>query len=385
MAIYLDHNAGAPLDKRVLNTMLPYLREQQGNPSSVHRYGRIAREAIEQARTQVADLVQATPSQVIFTSGGTEANNLAIFGAMGPRPQGHLAISAVEHPSLREPGLALQTQGVEITEIEVDSEGRVSPLALETALRPDTRLVSIMWANNETGVIQDIAALSERVRVQESLFHTDAVQAVGKVPLDFRHSGVHLMSLSAHKMGGPKGVGALIVDSSVDIYPLLQGGGQEKGRRSGTENVAAIAGFGKAAELASLEMEQRAREWSQLRGYLEQSLQRLPGIVIFGEKAERLPNTLFFTVPGIEGETLLMALDKAGIGVSSGSACDSNHHQPSHVLLAMGVAPELAQGAVRVSIGVENNLSQIDELITVLESQISKFQRMLLCDVGYGR
>lgn len=383
MAIYLDHNAGSPLDERVLDAMLPYLREQQGNPSSVHRYGRIAREAVEQARIQVAALVQATPSQVIFTSGGTEANNLAVFGAMGPYPQGHLAISAVEHPSLREPVLALQAQGIEVTEIEVDSQGRVNPLTLEATLRPDTRLVSIMWANNETGVLQDIATLSEGVRTQGSLFHTDAVQAVGKVPLDFRHSGAHLMSLSAHKMGGPKGVGALIVDSSVDIVPLFQGGGQEKGRRSGTENVAAIAGFGKTAELASLELNQRAHEWSHLREYLEQALRQLPGVILFGGKAERLPNTLFFTVPGIEGETLLMALDKAGIGVSSGSACDSSHHQPSHVLLAMGVASELAQGAIRVSIGVGNNLLQMDELITVLKSQMSKLKRMLLCDVDY--
>lgn len=383
MAIYFDHNAGAPLDERVLEAMLPYLREQQGNPSSVHRYGRVAREAIEQARLQVATLVGAAPSQVIFTSGGTEANNLAVFGLMGPRPQGHLAISAVEHPSLREPALSLRAQGLEVTEIKVDSQGRVTPATLAQALRPNTHLVSVMWASNETGVLQDIAVLSEAVRAQGGLLHTDAVQAVGKVPLDFRHSGAHLMSLSAHKMGGPKGIGALIVDSSIDIAPLLQGGGQEKGRRSGTENVAAIVGFGKAAELASVELRQRAGAWAQLRTYLEQALRQLPELVIFGEKAERLPNTVFFAVPGIEGETLLMALDKAGIAVSSGSACGSGSHQPSHVLVAMGVAPELAQGAIRVSIGVENNLAQIDELIAVLKSQISKFQRMLLCDAAY--
>jgi cysteine desulfurase len=383
MAIYLDHNAGSPLDERVLEAMLPYFREQQGNPSSVHRYGRIAREAIEQARIQVADLIQAAPSQVIFTSGGTEANNLAVFGVMGSCSQGHLAISAVEHSSLRESAFALRIRGFEVTEIEVDSHGRVTTSTLERALRSDSRLVSVIWASNETGVLQDISTLSERVRAQGSLFHTDAVQAVGKVSLDFHRSGAHLMSLSAHKMGGPKGVGALVIDSSLDITPLLLGGGQEKGLRSGTENVAAIVGFGKAAELAGAELYHRMEEWSQLREYLEKALRQLPGIVIFGEKAERLPNTVFFAVPGIEGETLLMALDKAGVGVSSGSACGSGSHQPSHVLLAMGIAPELAQGAIRVSIGAGNTLSQIDELIAVLKSQIEKFQRMLLRDTAW--
>ncbi len=384
MAIYLDHNAGAPLDDRILEAMLPYFRQQQGNPSSVHRYGRLAREAIEQARAQVAALVQATPAEVIFTSGGTEANNLAIYGIMGLHPQGCLAISAVEHPSVREPALALREQGCQVIEIKVDSQGKVTPQTLAKALHPDTRLVSIMWGSNETGVIQNIPILSEQVRAHGSLFHTDAVQAVGKVPLDFRRSGAHLMSLSAHKMGGPKGVGALIVGSGVEVTPLLQGGGQERGLRSGTENVAAIVGFGKAAELASVERDCRAKEWLRLREYLEQALhQQLPEATIFGEEAERLPNTVFFAVPGIEGETLLMALDRAGIGVSSGSACGSGNHEPSHVLLAMGIAPELAQGAIRVSIGADNTLAQMDELIAVLKSQISKFQQMLSCAVAW--
>lgn len=384
MAIYFDHNAGAPLDERVLEAMLPYFRQQQGNPSSVHRYGRVAREAIEHARAQVADLVQAAPSQIIFTSGGTEANNLALHGVMGLYPQARLAISGVEHPSLREPALALRSQGCEVTEIEVDSQGRVTPQTLAKALHSDTRLVSIMWGNNETGVLQDIPVLGEQARSHGSLFHTDAVQAIGKVPVDFRHSRAHLMSLSAHKMGGPKGVGALVVDSGVEIIPLLQGGGQERGLRSGTENVAAIVGFGKTAELAGAELEHRAKEWLRLREQLEQALPRqLPGIAIFGENAERLPNTVFFAVPGIEGETLLMALDKAGIGVSSGSACGSGSHQPSHVLLAMGVAPELAQGAIRVSIGADNTVAHIDELIAVLKSQTNKFQQMLLGEIAW--
>jgi cysteine desulfurase len=386
MAIYLDHNAGAPLDERVLEAMLPYLQKQQGNPSSVHRYGRLAREAIELARSQVAALVQAVPSQVIFTSGGTEANNLAVRGTMDACPSGHVAISAVEHPSLREPAWALRERGVEVTEIEVDSQGRVTLQALEKALRPTTRLVSVMWASNETGVLQDISSLSAPIRAQDVLLlraqdvllHTDAVQAVGKVPLDFSTSGAHLMSLSAHKMGGPKGVGALVVDSRLEITPLLQGGGQERGLRSGTENVAAIVGFGKAAALAGAELHHRAEEWSRLRSHLEHGLRQLPGVVIFGEKAPRLPNTVFFAVPGIDGETLLMALDKAGIAVSSGSACGSGSRQPSPGLLAMGVAPELAQGAIRVSMGVENTLAQMNELITVLKSQIDIFQRMLL-------
>ncbi|BAW80375.1 cysteine desulfurase [Candidatus Nitrosoglobus terrae] len=379
MAIYFDHNAGSPLDKRVLEAMLPYLQEQQGNPSSVHRYGRIAKEAIEQARIQVATLIHADPAQVIFTSGGTEANNLALFGVMGSHPNGRLAISAIEHSSIQEPAFALRTRGVEVTEIKVDFHGKITISNLERALYPNNQLVSVMWASNETGVLQEIFAISEYARSRGSLFHTDAVQAIGKVPIDFHRSGAHLMSISAHKMGGPKGVGALVVDSHLDIVPLLLGGGQEKGLRSGTENVAAIVGFGKAAELASVEIDQRRKEWFQLREHFERSLQlQLPEAVIFGSGTERLPNTVFFAVPKIEGETLLMALDKAGIGVSSGSACGSGNHQPSHVLLAMGITPELAQGAIRVSIGVGNTLSQVDELLVVLKNQIERFQQILL-------
>ncbi|CAB1275611.1 cysteine desulfurase family protein [Candidatus Nitrosacidococcus tergens] len=378
-AIYLDHNAGAPLDKRVLEAMLPYLKEQQGNPSSVHRYGRIAKEAIEHARIQIANLIHAEPSQIIFTSGGTEANNLALFGTVKFNSCDRLIVSGIEHSSILEPTYSLQIQGLEAAEIKPNCDGKITLDSLKGMECKANQLVSILWASNETGVLQDIPQLSQYVQSCHGIFHTDAVQAIGKIPINFSENNIHLMSISAHKMGGPKGVGALVIDSALDIDSILFGGGQERGLRSGTENVAAIVGFGKAAEIANEELTQRMDTWYSLRSYLEYELRReLPDIIIFSEKVERLPNTIFFSFPGIEGETLLMALDKVGIAVSSGSACDSNGHQPSHVLLAMGVDPTLAQGAIRVSIGAGNTLDQINKFILVLKREIENFKKILI-------
>jgi len=375
--VYLDHNATTPLDDRVLEAMLPYLKGRFGNPSSVHAIGREARNALDTAREQVAQLVNAHPSQIIFTSGGTEANNSALKGVAHRLAQGRIAISAVEHASVAAPAAALRRFGWQTDVIGVNGSGICGPNALEQALQADTRLVSVMWANNETGTVQPVDALAACCRERGVLFHTDAVQAAGKLVVDFAASGAHLMSLSSHKLYGPKGVGALIGDKAVDMEPLLHGGGQERGRRGGTENLAAIVGFGKAAELASIELETRRRHFVQLRGRLEERLARdLPQAVIFAREAERLPNTVFLAVPGLEGQTLIMALDQQGIAVSSGSACGSEHTEPSSVLKAMAVDNDLALGAIRISLGKDNTEGDIDVLTGCLVSQVKQLQHM---------
>ncbi len=382
MAVYLDHNATTPLDPRVLEAMLPYLRGHHGNASSVHAYGRVARNAIDQAREQVAALVNAQSSQVVFTGCGTEANNLALKGVAARLVAGRIAVSAVEHASLLGPAHALERQGWIIDAIAVDDQCRVSMASLSEVLedasseviKASPRIVSVMMANNETGVIQDIPAISAQARRVGAIMHTDAVQAAGKIPVDFPASGAHLMSLSAHKLYGPKGVGALIVDKSLELEPLLHGGGHEMGRRGGTENVAGIVGFGAAAELALNELAARSAHLYRLRDLLEAGLRELPGVVIFAERAARLPNTVLIGVPGIDGEALLMNLDRKGIAVSSGSACASGSGEPSHVLLAMGVDPGLARRVIRVSLGQGNTPENVLRFVAVLREQIDYLQ-----------
>lgn len=374
MPVYLDHNATTPLDARVLDAMLPYLRSHYGNPSSVHAYGRVARAAIDQAREQVAALVNAHPSQVIFTSGGTEANNYALKGVAAKLRPGRLAVSVMEHASLRGPAQALAAQGWRVDSIAVDEQCRVSPDAVAAVLKGAPCLVSVMMANNETGALQDIASISAQARQAGAIMHTDAVQAAGKIKVDFPASGVHLMSLSAHKLYGPKGVGALIVDKALDLEPLLHGGGHEMERRAGTENVAGIVGFGAAAEWAGREMAQRAAHLQSLRDVLERRLRELPGVVVFAAQAQRVPNTVLIGVPGIEGETLLMGLDRKGIAVSSGSACASGSPVPSHVLLAMGVDPDLARRVIRISLGKDNAPEDVNSFINALSEQINRAQ-----------
>jgi cysteine desulfurase len=365
--IDLDHNATTPLDERVLEAMLPYLRGPYANPSSQHRLGRAARDAIETARGQVAALVGAAPDDVIFTSGGTESNNLAVKGAALAAPPGRLLYSAVEHPCVLEPMRALGARGWTVETMAVDGEGRVDAAAFERQLAGgDVRLVSCMVANNETGVIQDVARLAAIAREAKAVFHADAVQAAGKIPVDFAASRAHLMSLSSHKIYGPKGAGALLADPAVALEPLLHGGGQERQRRGGTENVPAIVGFGAAAEFARLELAARMTHLRRLRDRLQGWLAALPGIVLFGARAERLPNTLQFAVPGVHSATLLGLLDKKGFAVSSGSACASGTDEASPVLIAMGVPPELALCAIRVSLGKGNTEADIDAFVGAL-------------------
>ncbi|HEC19745.1 MAG TPA: cysteine desulfurase [Gammaproteobacteria bacterium] len=380
MAIYLDHNATTALDARVLDAMLPYLRDRFGNASSGHGFGREARAAVELAREQVAALVNAHPSQVVFTSGGTEANNTALKGCAARLSPGHILLSAVEHNSVRASAQALQQQGWMLAEMAVESDGQLDMDAVHDLLSrlpaDSPLLMALMLANNETGIIYDTATVAELARDHNAILLVDAVQAAGKMTVDFRASGAQLMSLSAHKLYGPKGVGALIVDKAVDMMPLLHGGGHEKGRRAGSENVAAIVGFGKAAELAHGELAARRAHMKMLHQYLETRLvSELPQATIFGVEAERLSNTTFFALPGLDGETLLINLDQAGLAVSSGSACNTGEVEPSHVLLAMGVSPECARGAIRVSLGKDSRRDEIDQFIDCLKQQARSLQR----------
>jgi cysteine desulfurase len=366
--IYFDHNATTPIDGRVLEVMLPFLKGFYGNPSSLYRHGRLVRSAIDSAREQVSALVGVQPSQLIFTSGGTEANNLAL---MALKPGSKLAISAIEHPSISEPAEYLASLGHGLSLIEVDRHGCVTQEAVDEIIQFDPELVSIMLANNETGVIQDVASVAQQLREKGIVVHTDAVQALGKIPVNFNQLSVNMMTLSSHKIYGPKGCGALVFDKAVSLKPMLLGGGQEQGVRAGTENAPAIIGFGKAAELAGAELAQRVEQLQKLRKILEARLISIPGITIFANEAERLPNTVQFGIEGMDGEMLLMKLDQKGMAVSSGSACASGGGKPSPVLAAMGISAELAKSAIRISLGKANTEAEIIEFVDLLETLVT--------------
>ncbi len=347
---------------------MPFLQGCYANASSVHSQGRVAREAINRARQQVAELVNAHPSQVIFTSGGSEANNLAIKGCIRGMGLSRLIIGATEHPSVFDVAKYFESS-LQLDKLAVDEQGVISSLQ-KISFSGVPALVSVMMANNETGVLQNISAIAEKAKSQGHLVHTDAVQVAGKVEIDFSRLGVDLLTLSAHKLYGPKGIGALIFDKKIDIEAMVHGGGQEKNLRSGTENVAAIVGFGKAAELAKLNIGDNTLKLINLRKYFEQQLKALPSVVIFSEKAARLPNTTFFGIAGIDGEALLMQLDVQNIAVTSGSACASTSLKPSHVLMAMGIDEQTARSAIRVSFGLQNTKAEIDQLVSALKTQI---------------
>jgi len=382
MAVYLDNNATTALDEEVLDAMLPYMGQVTGNPSSVHRFGRLQKDAIEQARESVAQLAGARAEQVIFTSGGTESNNLLLNGFSQRLQQqgqnGRIAISAIEHMSLIEPALHLS---LPVDSIDVDEHGRVNLAAVKPVVHEQTALISIMSANNETGVIQDLAPIIKLAGELNGCYvHSDASQAAGKVPLSFIESGLHAMTLSAHKLYGPVGAGALIVDKRLPLAKLQFGGSQEKNLRAGTENVPAIVGFGKAAELAVALLQQSSSHTRSLRNALEKGLKELNAVSIFAETADRLPNTVQFGVAGFDGETLLMQLDRKAIAVSSGSACTSGKTEASHVLKAMKIADDLAKSAIRVSFGKNNTMSDVDVLLAALTDiiEINKHSSVMM-------
>lgn len=377
--VYLDHNATTPLLPEVLDAMLPWLQNQFGNPSSRHEYGRAARRAVDAARQQVAAAVGAHPTEVVFTSGGSEANNLFLKGAAASLRPGLLGVSAIEHPCVLKPAAQLARQGWALRLIPVDAGGRVDAGAFGELLAERPQLLSVMLANNETGALQAVSELAAQARGRGAWFHSDAVQALGKLPLSFRElnaAGVHALTVSAHKAGGPKGAAALVVDKRVELQPLIAGGGHERGLRSGTENVAAIVGFGCAAELAARNLAETSARLRKLRDNLEFGLATL-GARIFAVDSERLPNTSYFAFAEIDGETLVGKLDRAGFAVASGAACSSANPEPSHVLQAMGVAPAIARGAVRVSLGAGTSAADIEQFINAVQATVGSLHGLV--------
>lgn len=376
--IYLDYNATTPLRTEVLAAMLPYLQMHFGNPSSVHWAGRQTKHGVEEAREQIAAFLHCRPAEILFTSGGTESNNLALTGVRNAlRPKGHhLITTAIEHSSILEPLDALAIEGATVTILPVNGDGCVSADDLVAAVRPETVLVSIGLANHEIGTIQPIAALSRIMKERGICFHVDAVQAAGKLPLDVNSLGVDLLSLSAHKISGPKGVGALYVRKGTVLSPLLRGGPQEREKRAGTENVAAIVGFGIAATLAAQELETSAAYCCHLTHQLcEGIVQRVPGTFLNSPTHHRLPNTLNVGFSNATGEGLMMGLDLAGIAVSTGSACAAGSLEPSHVLIALGRNAEEAKSALRFSVGKETTGQEIDRVLEILPQVVERVRR----------
>jgi len=375
--IYFDHNATTPLAPEVLAAMMPYLTEEYGNASSIHAFGQNAREAVEQARSSVAALLGARAADIMFTSGGTEASNHAILGAVAADPgkSKHVITSAIEHVAVLDPCRALARSGVDLTILPVNSDGLVNPEDVRRAIRPDTVLITIMLANNETGTIEPIEEIAKIAAEKGITFHTDAVQAAGKIPIDVKKLGVNLLSISAHKFSGPKGVGALYIRKGTHIGPLMYGGHSERDRRPGTEDVAAIAGMGKAAELALAGMSKESERTRVLRDRLEQGLlSRVPQAWVNGVHAPRVPNTSNMTFPFIEGEAMVIALDLKGIACSTGAACSSGATEPSHVLTALGLAPENARATLRLSLGRQTTEAEIDFALATIPQVIERLR-----------
>ena len=373
--IYFDNNATTAIHPEVLEEMMPFFAEQHGNPTSNHRFGRRAHTAIEEAREKVAYAVNAHPSQIIFTASGTESNNTIIHGVADGYPESIFGYSAIEHPCVSKPVEALRKRGFASIEIPVDQNGLVNIESLSDRPSNQPTFISVMMANNETGVIQNMPEIVQWAKKNKAIVHTDAVQALGKITVDFEVLDVDALTISSHKAYGPQGVAALVVNNKIDVVPFIKGGGQERGLRSGTENLAGIIGFGKACERAAANTVLFDKTIRPLQSYLEQHLVQM-GAVIFGDQAKRLPNTSFFAFPRLDGVTLLTALDKKGFAVASGSACSSNSNEPSHVLLAMGIDKELAQGAIRVSMGVETTLEQVKSFITSLKMEIERLKQL---------
>ena len=377
--VYLDHNATTPLAPEVLRAMTPYLTEEFGNASSIHSVGQRARAGVEQARSQVAALLGAREKEIVFTSGGTEADNMAIRGVVGASEHArkHIVTSAIEHHAVLNTCQALEAEGVSVTYVPVSSGGVVDPEDVRRAITPDTVLITLMHANNELGTVQPIAEIAALARERKIPFHTDAVQSAGKLPLDVKELGVDLLSLSAHKIYGPKGVGALYIRRNLPLKPLFFGGHHERDRRAGTENVAGIVGLGAAAELAAAHFEAEGKRIAALRDELERRLlERVPQAGLNGDRARRTPNTTNLYFDFAEGEPLVIALDLKGVAVSTGAACSSGAVEPSHVLTAIGLAPERARASLRFSLGRSTTREDIDYVCEVLPGVVEHLREL---------
>jgi cysteine desulfurase len=380
MRVYFDHNATTPVDVSAADTMMRVLRDEYGNASSVHRLGQQAKSIMDEARSAVSTLIGAEPSELVFTSGGTEADNFALRGAaeaLEPTGRKHLIATSIEHEAVLVTLKALARRGWRTTLLPVGETGIVSPDALKEALTDDTAIVSVMHANNELGTIQPVAELAAITRTKGALFHTDAVQSVAKIPVNVRELGVDLLSLSAHKFNGPKGAGALWIKRGTRIAPILTGGKHERTRRAGTENVPAIAGMGVAAERARSKLGADAARLGALRDRLEREiLARIPGTMVNGAREPRVPNTTNISFERVEAESLLIALDLEGIAVSTGAACSSGTLEPSHVLRAMGLPTHRAQNSIRFSLGAGNSDAEIDYLLEKLPRAVEKLRSL---------
>jgi cysteine desulfurase len=375
--VYLDHAATTPLEPQVKAAMEPFLREIFGNPSSLHRWGRAARLAIDEAREMVARVLGADPAEICFTSSGTEACNLGIIGSALKAPEGrrHLLVSAVEHHAALNAAEWLRPLGYEVELLPVDSYGQVDPDEVRRRIRPDTWLVAVMHANNEIGTLQPVEAIAAICRERGVLLHVDAVQTFGLLPVKVDELGCDLLSVSAHKLYGPKGVGALYIRAGTPLQPLMVGGGQERERRAGTENVAGIVGFAKAVEIAESRREQDARQLTALRDdFIQQVLQRIPDTMLTGHPQQRLPGNAHFRFVGVPADSLLIALDRAGIAASSGAACSAGSLEPSHVLLALGWDEEAAQQGVRFTLGRHTRREDLDYVVEMLEREVARIR-----------
>jgi cysteine desulfurase len=384
MSIYLDYNSTTPVDPRVLAAMLPYLAENFGNANSIHSSGQRARAAVDAARQAVAELLGAKAAEIVFTCGGTEADNLAIFGIVNPcdQPRKHVVTTAIEHHAVLNTAQALEKQGVDVTYVPVSREGIVDPEDLREAIRPETVLLSVMLANNEIGTIQPIEEIGRIAAEEDVYFHCDAVQAAGKMAIDVRKLGVDLLSISGHKLYAPKGVGALFVKAGTELGPMFFGGHHERDRRPGTENVPGIVGLGKAAQLAMENLDADAARLAALRDRFENALLTLPGVRVNGSVRGRAPNTSNLSFEAAGGEALVIALDLQGVMCSSGAACSSGAVEPSHVLTAIGLTPDQARSSLRFSLGRPTTEQEIDEAIRIIPPVVERLRALSPLNVG---
>jgi cysteine desulfurase len=377
--IYFDNNATTRVAPEVLEAMLPYYGETFGNPSSVHRFGQEAKAALDRARQQVADLIGAEPNEIVFTSGGTESDNLAIRGIIesSARAKKHMITTQIEHHAVLHTCQALQKIGVDVTYLRVDGKGRVDPLDVRKSIGPDTLLVSVMHSNNEIGTIQPLREIGEIASEHNIYFHTDAVQAAGKVSLDVNALGVDLLSLAGHKFHAPKGIGALYVRKGTRLHPLIFGGGHERSRRAGTENVPQIVGLGMAAELANTQLAELSQNMALLRDAFESMvMEKIPGVSVNGDPHQRTPNTSNLRFEDVESEAMVINLDLSGVACSTGSACSSGSIEPSHVLLALGFSPEEAFQSIRFSFSRYSTQEEVDEVIHLLPAMVRRLRLM---------
>ena len=373
--IYLDNAASTQIHNDALNSMLPYLKEQYGNPSSIHRYGRLTRKAIHKARKQIASLINADPAEILITSGGTESNNTALVGISSQFPDSQIITSSIEHDAILEPCKKLNSKGFQVNYLPVDKFGMIDTSDLENIISKKTSLVSVMFGNNEVGTIQPISEIAKLCHENEIIFHTDAVQAVGKIPIDVKELGIDLLSISSHKLHGPKGIGALYIRDGVKIDPIILGGGQEFRLRSGTENVASIVGFGKACEIAQNHLIENNLLIKKLQNLLiVRILDEIPEVTFNGHSESRLSNNTHFTFLGVNGEDLIIKLDEYGIAASTGSACSVNTQKASHVLESMGFSLEQITGSLRLTVGIFNTENEINETVDILKKTVKELR-----------